>query len=185
MRINFHLGLLCLLLGCAGSPVSSAVMDMTVTVAWDEVAGVDGYVLYTGNQSGNYSLRAIEDTNQVTFAWSSHQQLFAAVTSYLDQPEIICRTFSGTNICVTNALTESAYSSEIFFMPSNALPFLSVSNGLVYLIGFGWLGTNYTVLASGNLVSWTAVATNAGTNAPWFYSEAPGPGSRFFKTLIQ
>jgi len=186
MRLNFHLCLFLLWsIASQATPVSAAVLDMSVTVAWDEVAGVDGYVLYAGNQSGNYFVRTIEATNQVTFAWSSHQQLFAAVTSYLNLPNIICRNFSGTNICVTNALTESAFSSEIFFMPSNALPFLSVSNGVVYLIGYGWLGTNYTVQASGDLVSWTAMATNAGTNAPWSYSEPWGPSNRFFKTLIQ
>jgi Fibronectin type III domain len=162
-----------LFLGLLHDPVQALnAPGYTVTLAWDRSpdGGVNGYRVYYGATSGNYTNSVVVGnvtTNKVS-GLSSGVTYFFAITA---------NTAGGL---------ESAFSNEISFVPG--LPTVRIrvmSSGQAVLTVTGLIGHTYDIQVTPDLKSWTVIGTvtvGASGSVNFTNSNAPTFPNRFYRT---
>jgi len=136
-------------------------------------SGIVGYNLYYGTASRAYT--AVTSVGNVTNATVNN--LTVGATYY----------FAVT--AVDSEGLESNYSNEQVFTVSSGVPGLkiSVANGRITLTGVASVGTNYYVMASPDLKSWSVIGSVTGsTNGAVQFTDPSGNGlpSRYYRLKL-
>ncbi len=167
--------LLFLALGSVAWAVSeyTTSASSSLNIMWNQSAdtNVQGYKVYYGTVSQQYTnvIVAGNVTNVTINGVQTGTTYYFAATSY------------------NAAGWQSAYSPEIAYTVPAANATLtsgaSTTGGFNFSIG-GTAGLAYVILASTNLVSWVAIATN---NAPLIFTDAAASqySQRFYKAVLQ
>jgi hypothetical protein len=141
----------------------------SLSLAWDPVAGADGYMLYNGtnaSDAGTNTTMAVANlapgsTNVFTATAYVADDSLAYLTSYLPETNIV----------------QSPPSNPVIFV---APGYLGISPGVVlFSVGPGEI---YSLQTSSDLLSWSnALSSFSTTNALMRYSFSPTNSAQFFR----
>jgi hypothetical protein len=172
------------------SPVGNVSADLNCLQA-SVANNIRDTVIFYGNRSGVYTQSQVFPATNSFVISNLDDRLpwfFASANCYISiwPVSVNCFTNKVATNCVTNWLMVGDLSNELMLCDSNLLPFLTVSNGIAAVTGWGKSGHHYTVFAGNDFTALTNdVFETDGADGLWTCSEPVTSAMRFYRTEVQ